>query len=336
MARDLLYPRFARALEALEMPLAKGSHLRVAISGGPDSSALLCLCARYRERRRPDLQLSAGHIRHGLRGGEEDLDAQHCRELAATLDLECVEERVDVAEHAAAARLSIETAGRELRRTVFRSWAVAGVDSIAIGHTARDQLETVLGNLLRGTGITGLGGIRAERPLPGVPGARLVRPLLALGRQELEEWLAAHGVTAREDPSNLDPAHRRNRLRAQLIPLLVEHFNPQLERALCGLADEAVELVQLRDALLAPARARLHVGPQIGSLPLAAVASLEHAALTAALLDQLWQEVAVPLRAPGSGGLARAHHDAWRRMVGGNTGGSRYELPGGWIPVATN
>jgi tRNA(Ile)-lysidine synthase len=214
----------------------------VAVSGGPDSLALL----------RALLTLAASpvvvaHLNHLLRGEESDADEAFVREVhralvaagRPSLVLRC--ERLDVAAAARAEGDNLENAARRLRYGWLASVArESGARWVATGHTADDQAETVLHRLLRGTGLKGLCGIPGRREL--APGVELVRPLLAVTRAEVVAFLAEEGQSFRDDRSNSDLRFTRNRLRHELLPHLAEHYNPAVGSVLCRLTRQAGEV----------------------------------------------------------------------------------------------
>lgn len=209
-----------------------GDRLGVAVSGGADSVALLRLLLELRGELGVVLQVL--HFHHGIRGAEADADQQFVANLAKAHGLEFHAEAGDSPAHAAAHGLSLETAARELRYAWFRALLSRGsVNRIATAHTLDDQAETVLMRTLRGAGTRGIAGIYPEL------GSGIIRPLLRTRRQELREYLRACGQNWREDQSNLDTRHLRNRIRHQLLPLLERDFNPQVAGVLATQAELA-------------------------------------------------------------------------------------------------
>ena len=214
--------------------LKAGDRVGVAVSGGADSVALLRLLLELQG----DLGvvLSVAHFHHGIRGAEADADAEFVAGLAKSHKLELHAGNGDVPAHARARRASVETAARELRYQFFAKLLGSGaVDKIATGHTLDDQAETVLMKTLRGAGTRGLAGI-----YPALHSG-VVRPLLGTRRRELEEYLRALGPGQdwREDSTNRDRRHLRNRVRHQLVPLLEGEFNPEVTRVLAETAEVA-------------------------------------------------------------------------------------------------
>jgi tRNA(Ile)-lysidine synthase len=208
--------------------LRAGERVGVAVSGGPDSLALLW--SLYELRTELGILLSVVHVNHGLRGAESDGDEAFTRDLAASVGLECIVERANLAESAE----NIEQAGRRFRLQLFRRLVDSRqLDKIATGHTLTDQAETVLFRFLRGAGTAGLSGIH-----PVLDG-RIVRPLIEVERADVLEYLRASGRAWREDSSNRSLHLARNRLRGELLPQLERGWNPAICRLLAHTADWA-------------------------------------------------------------------------------------------------
>ena len=187
------------------------AHLVLAVSGGPDSMALLHGAARLVATGRRDWRISVAHLDHALRA-ESAADAAFVVAEATVLGLSAEARRADVAALARDEGSSIEEGGRNARYRFLEEVAPAGA-LIATAHTLDDVAETVLINLLRGSGLGGAAGIPARR-------GRVVRPLLEARRSELRSLLDEAGVAYRVDPSNADPAFLRNRVRAEFLPAL--------------------------------------------------------------------------------------------------------------------
>jgi tRNA(Ile)-lysidine synthase len=189
-----------------------GSRVLVGVSGGSDSVALVLLLRELSEHGGFSV-VALAHVNHQLRP-EAGRDEQFCRELAARLDLPIRVELVDVRSYAVSQRLSIEDAARRLRYECLRRCAVEiRADRVAVGHTRDDQAETFLLKLIRGAGMTGLGGVYPKR-------GDVIRPLLAASREELREYLRALGQPWVEDDSNTDLKNPRNRIRHRVLPEL--------------------------------------------------------------------------------------------------------------------
>jgi tRNA(Ile)-lysidine synthase len=230
--------------------LRPGDRVGVACSGGADSVGLLRLLLELRGE--IGVVLSVVHFNHRLRGEESDRDERFVAELAHRHDLEFFLQSADTAQYAKEKRLSLEAAARDLRYAFFAELASAPPadgkpNKIATAHTLDDQAETVLMRIIRGTGLRGLGGIHPRVLVQGHEeeeagdelSAEVLRPLLPFRHRELEEYLRAIKQEWREDSSNRDLQFTRNRVRAQLLPLLEREFNPSVMEGLADLADIA-------------------------------------------------------------------------------------------------
>jgi tRNA(Ile)-lysidine synthase len=225
----------------------------VAVSGGPDSVALLRALAICHTG-----PLVIAHLNHQLRGADSDADETFVRELHESLrtvrrdslDLCCAQ--IDVGARACAEHDNLENMARQIRY----DW-LTGIARdrqarwVATGHTADDQAETVLHRLLRGTGIKGLAGIPACREL--APDIEVVRPMLRVRRADVLSYLRSENQGYREDRSNLDVALTRNRIRHELLPELASQYNPSIVPTLCSLAEQAEEAfrtIEIRSRVL--------------------------------------------------------------------------------------
>lgn len=233
--------------------------LVVAVSGGPDSSALLYSLDRLRAQHR--LQLQVAHLNHDFRGEEADADARFVASLAQELGLSVTVAKLDPQEYQRQRHISsFEQAARELRYAFLAGVAQeVGAAAVALGHTADDLAETVLLHLLRGTGLPGLRGMTELSPWPwatasppdplsirdgegvATPGVRplplkMFRPLLGVTKADTVAYCRALGRSYREDPGNYLPQFTRNRVRHELLPLLGSQYNPRIRESLVRLA----------------------------------------------------------------------------------------------------
>lgn len=237
--------------------LRPGMRIAVAVSGGADSVGLLrALAASALEI---GLVLSVAHVHHGIRGADADADERFVAALAQQLGLPFHLHRVDAPAAARAEKQTLEEAARHLRYAWFRDLLVHGrADAVATAHTLDDQAETVLHRLLRGAWTEGLGGIH---PLIACPSGSILRPFLDTRRSEIVAWLHSIAQPWREDASNQDLAHTRNRIRHELLPQLAA-FNPRVAEQMSRLAaiarDEEAwwdqELARILPSLLLPGR----------------------------------------------------------------------------------
>lgn len=213
-----------------------------AFSGGADSTALL-LCL-HDLRAELDIDLRAVHVHHGIRGAEADRDAAFCAAVCAQYGIPFQTVYADVPAYAAAHHLSIETAARKLRYQALEQAAPEGV--IATAHHAGDQAETVLFHLMRGSGLRGLRGILPKN-------GRLCRPLLDAEKKDILDFLQERGQGFVEDSTNFTGGSSRNRLRQELLPLLLRE-NPAAVQHIARTAmllaeDEALLSGQAAEAL---------------------------------------------------------------------------------------
>lgn len=195
------------------------------ISGGPDS---LCLLGILRET---GYRVIVAHFNHKLRT-DADADANAVEQAASRMNFASVIESGDVREYANAEKLSLEEAARNMRyRFLMEQARRSRAQAVAVGHTADDQVETVLMHFIRGAGLGGLKGMSHRTIIPAfdqeIP---VVRPLLNIWREETVVYCAAHGLRPRHDPSNDSLDFFRNRIRNQLIPI-IESYNPRFKDA---------------------------------------------------------------------------------------------------------
>jgi tRNA(Ile)-lysidine synthase len=231
--------------------LRPGDRVGVAVSGGADSVALLRILLDL--RRELGIVVSVVHLNHKLRGAESDEDECFVRQLANTHDLQLICESCAVKSRAARKKLSLETAARQLRYEFFARALLSGqMNKIATAHTIDDQAETVLLKLARGAGTRGLAGIYPKISVshlssdisqdghkPPASAKSIVRPLLLVRRHELEAYLAEIGQPWREDSSNRELRHTRNRVRHEILPRLAELVNPRVHETLAEAAEIA-------------------------------------------------------------------------------------------------
>ncbi|MCG0277687.1 MAG: tRNA lysidine(34) synthetase TilS [Thermanaeromonas sp.] len=217
-----------------------GEKVVVGVSGGPDSLALLSSLLELRDEF--GFSLHVAHLDHCLRENSAE-EAAYVRRLAEGWGLPVTVEARDVRAFQQEHKLSLEEAAREVRYRFLREVARAvGAAKIAVGHQANDQAETLLLNLLRGSGLTGLKAMVPYRE-------GIIRPLLFITREEIEEFCQERGLVPCRDLSNLDKSYRRNKIRHELIPWLAKEFNPAIIRVLARtatlLAEEEAFLEEL-------------------------------------------------------------------------------------------
>ena len=197
----------------------------IGLSGGMDS---VCLFHILREL---NCRLEAVHVHHGIRGAEADRDEAFAKTLCEKYEIPFHGFRFDVPGISKLKHMSVEEAGRMVRKAVFEEVSKqCGAKYIALAHHGNDRAETFLFNLSRGTGVRGLS---AMKPVQG----NIIRPLLWAGREEIEHYVQKNAYDFVEDATNASEQYTRNRIRHQVIPLLKE-VNPNCVAHICGAAEK--------------------------------------------------------------------------------------------------
>jgi tRNA(Ile)-lysidine synthase len=286
--------------------IAPDTRVLAAVSGGSDSVALVHILRHLSDA--GEMRLAGvAHFNHQLRPSADD-DERFAAGVAASLDVAFLADRDDVGARARRERRSIEDAARTARHEFLeRTRLATGADVVALGHTRDDQAETVLMRLTRGAGPRGLAGMHPRN-------GSLVRPLLACRREDLRAWLAERRLAFVDDETNADVSIPRNRVRAELLPLLEARFNPAIVDALADQAEIARETWVWMDALTADLEA--HVVRRSTTADNALVREIDVAvlhgaprALQRALMWRLMSEVA------GGRQIGFGHIDAAIRLM---------------------
>ncbi|NQT73138.1 MAG: tRNA lysidine(34) synthetase TilS [Chloroflexi bacterium] len=240
----------------------KSGPLLVGVSGGVDSVCLLHVLVTLRDKLKLDLHVV--HLNHQLRGDESDADAEYVRRLARDLNVASTIDKRDVQEYQAIHQCSLEEAAREVRYAFFSEVAESlGGSTVAVAHTANDQAETILMHLIRGTGLSGLRGMRplSRWNLPDGKLLTVVRPLLDASREETETYCAIHELNPRYDSSNRSLEYLRNRIRAEIMPKLLD-YNPNIVDTLSRMAHIVADDIAFLDAAVAQASTAIEEFPQ--------------------------------------------------------------------------
>ncbi|MYD50276.1 MAG: tRNA lysidine(34) synthetase TilS [Dehalococcoidia bacterium] len=239
--------RFEREVRtAVETAQLTGKRLAVAVSGGPDSLAMLYALHRLQDEL--GLALHVAHLDHGLRGEHSTADADFVVQTCAKLGVNCTVEAADVPAFQREHRMSIEEAAREARYGFLARVAEkVGAAAVVTGHTSDDQIETVLMNFIRGSGLRGLRGMMpTSRRDIGGNDTTLFRPLLNLSKQDTIAYCEALNLAPRSDVSNLSTEMTRNRVRLELLPLMRE-MNPAFGDAVLRLSRNAEDALTVVD-----------------------------------------------------------------------------------------
>ena len=294
--------------------------LVVAVSGGPD--ALSLLHSMYRLSCDTGQQLHCAHLDHGLRGEASKNDATFVARQCRLLGVPLTSKAVNLEEIHGLRRLSVETVARDVRYE-FLAGVVKrqGAKAVVLGHTADDQAETILMNIVRGSGLAGLNGMQlsSSRSIDGTD-LMILRPLLGIGKQDTLEFCLALGLEPRLDETNLSTTSTRNMLRMKVMPLL-ERLNPAIREALLRLSKSAAQGVAHLDREADEAWDTLaHHNHGVVTLPKAALKAMDPA-VRAHLLRRAVREVQGDLD-----GLDQGHLEQMARLVVGPAGRS-LDLP---------
>lgn len=224
--------------------LEDGAHVIVGLSGGADSTALLLVLLRL------GYKCTAVHCNFHLRGPESDRDQEFVTELCRDLGVELTVCDYDTKKYASRCGISIEMAARDLRYADFeRIMKQSGAIAVCIAHHRDDSVETVLLNLMRGTGIKGLTGIKPRN-------GSIIRPLLCVSRQDIENWLSDIGQTYVTDSTNLETDYTRNKIRLQLLPIM-RSINPDVDNAISETAAHLQQAYTIYSQAIKEAESRI-------------------------------------------------------------------------------
>jgi tRNA(Ile)-lysidine synthase len=205
--------------------IESGDKVLVALSGGPDSVCLLNILFLLKEEL--DIDISAAHLNHLLRGEDAFKDEEYVIDLCNKMGIKCFVKRVDINRYSKEHKLSSEMAGRNVRYDFFDEiMQKEGFNKIATAHNANDQAETILFRLMRGTGLEGLGGIKSCRE------DKVIRPILCLGREEVEKYIESQNLNPRIDKTNFEKIYNRNKIRLDILPYMKENFNEDIIQTL--------------------------------------------------------------------------------------------------------
>ena len=201
--------------------IKSGDKILVALSGGPDSVCLLNILFKLKEEL--NIDIAAAHLNHLLRGEDAFEDEKYVINICNEMGIKCFTRRVDINAYAKEHKLSSEMAGRNVRYDFFDEIIEEeGFNKVATAHNANDQAETILFRLMRGTGLEGLGGIKASRD------NKIIRPILCLTREEVEEYIKLNKLSPRIDKTNFEKIYNRNKIRLDLLPYMKENFNQDI------------------------------------------------------------------------------------------------------------
>lgn len=213
--------------------IKNGDNIVVGVSGGPDSMTLLNVLINLKENL--NLKITVAHINHMIRQEAEE-ETKYVQNFCKQRDIECFVKREKVEELAKNNKIGTEEAGRKLRYSFFEEvLEKVNANKIATAHTANDNSETVLMNIIRGSGTSGLKGIEPIRE------NKFIRPLIECTREEIEEYCEEKKLQPKIDKSNSENIYTRNKVRNMLLPYIKENFNPNIVNSLNRLSELARE-----------------------------------------------------------------------------------------------
>lgn len=278
--------------------------LMIGVSGGADSVALLrgtlALAGEL------SLEICVAHLNHRLRQSASDNDAIWVTSLAESFG--CPVEIGELPRQVLSSdQAGLEEQARTLRHRFYETAASKlNCPTIALGHSADDQSETVLHHLLRGSGIAGLRGIPAIRQTTS--GLKLVRPMLSIRRQQIEDYLHELAQDYRTDATNQDTSLTRNRLRHVILPLLREQLNPKVDQALCRLAEQASEIDDVIQRVTRELLSKCLTDEQVDICRLDVVPlQAQPVHLVREVFREIWRRQRWPLQAMG--------YEQWNRLI---------------------
>ena len=304
---------------AIEAALARagirrGASILIGLSGGADSVALTCALLELRERL--GLGIAAAHLNHRIRGDESDRDEAFVRAMCARLGVELIVERAEGLD-ASISSANLEERAREVRRDFLGRVADrVGAGYVALGHHRDDQAETVLMRLMRGAGAAGMAAMAEHGP------GRLIRPMLSVSRADIRGYLDARATAFVEDSTNSSRDILRNRIRAELLPMLEREYAPGLGGRLVEVAAEMRSLDDLVAAIAARELDAMRV--RGGALDVSGFSGLNRAVQPVAIRLFLSERVGSLRR------ISRAHIEAMRQLILEGGPSDSIDLPGGW------
>lgn len=217
----MLEEKVLKTIKKYEL-IENGNNIVIGVSGGPDSMALLNILISLKKDEKLNYEITVAHINHGIRIEAEE-ETKYVENFCKENKIPCFIKREKVEELAKKQKIGTEEAGRKLRYSFFEEVAKkVNATKIATAHNANDNAETILMNLIRGSGTSGLKGIEAKRD------NKYIRPLIECTRKEIEDYCKAKKLEPKQDKSNSENIYTRNKVRNILLPLIESEFNPNI------------------------------------------------------------------------------------------------------------
>ena len=241
--------------------IQKGDKIVIGVSGGPDSMCLLD--SLYCLKEKLGIEIFVAHINHMIRE-EADEETEYVKEYCKNKNIKCYVKKADVEKLAKEQKLGTEEMGRKIRYEFFKEIAKKeNANKIATAHNLNDNVETVLLNLLRGTGVSGLKGIEIKRIENDI---EYIRPIRECERKEIEEYCEKQKLNPKVDKTNLESIYNRNKVRNDLIPYLKREFNPNILEGINRLSDIAREEEEYFDEIIAKQYEELKIGENLNEV----------------------------------------------------------------------
>lgn len=246
-----------------EEPSLKGRPVLLAVSGGIDS---MCMAELFLHSL-SFVRFAVAHCNFRLRGDESDSDELLVTEWCARNGIRLYKKDFDTVSYARTCGISIEMAARDLRYGWFAETARAGgFGAVAVAHNANDNVETLMLNLLRGTGIRGISGMHRLSGMPGYDGGFLIRPLLGFTRKQIEGFARSRGISWHEDRTNAGTEYKRNRIRNLVFPVF-EDINPSFVRTIAREMDYFSQVSDIADDYFQTCRDGILIMGKAGDVP---------------------------------------------------------------------
>ena len=221
--------------------IERGDKIVLGVSGGPDSISMLNILKDLKNEKMLDCELIATHVNHQIRE-EANSDEEYVKNFCEKNEIKCYTKRIDVKKYANNNKIGLEEAGRNLRYIFFDEVMNSeNANKIAIAHNKNDKVETIIMNLLRGSGLSGLKGIEPIRE------NKYIRPLIECERTEIENYCEENKLNPRIDKTNFENEYTRNKIRNIVLPYIKKEFNPNIietTNRLSEIATETEEYIQ--------------------------------------------------------------------------------------------
>jgi len=235
--------------------IENGDRLVVGVSGGPDSICLLHVLNELKNEL--NFKIYVAHINHMIRE-EADSETEYVKEFCKNLGIECYIKRIDVIKIANNLKRGTEETGRKIRYEFFNEiLEKTASNKIATAHNSNDKVETILMNILRGSGLSGLKGIEAIRD------KKFIRPLIETSREEIEEYCEANKLNPKIDKSNNENIYTRNKVRNVVIPYIKQEFNPNILKTINRLSEVATEESEYLNKITEQTYNEIYVGADL-------------------------------------------------------------------------